>query len=144
MRWFFKLVRTTHAAIYRMSGGRVGNSIAGMPMLLLATKGRRSGRVHSVPLGYMMDQGSYVVIGSYRGSPRHPAWYLNLLNEPQATVQVKSRKIAVVAKTADTGARERLWDCLVAKTPIYKSFQERTNRQIPMVCLTPVNSSIEG
>ena len=141
MRWFFKLVRTTHVAIYRLSGGRVGASLAGMPMLVLATKGRRSGRVHSVPLGYMMEQESYVVIASYRGSPRHPAWYLNLLKEPQATVQVNRRKIAVVARTADAEARERLWTCLVANTPLYKRFQERTKRQIPMVYLTPVASS---
>jgi len=143
VRWFFKLVRTTHAAIYRLSGGRVGASIGGMPMLLLATKGRRSGRAHNVPLGYMMEQDSYVVIASYRGSPRNPAWYLNLLAEPQAFVQVNSRKIAIVATTADNEAREKLWNRLVAKTPIYKRFQERTKRQIPLVYLTPVNSNEE-
>ena len=143
VRWFFKLVRTTHAVIYRWSGGRVGASIAGMPMLILVTKGRRSARVHSVPLGYMMERDSYVVIASYRGSSRHPAWYLNLLNEPQAIVQVKKRRIAVVAKTADAEARERLWTCLVTRTPLYKRFQERTKRKIPMVYLTPVNSGTE-
>lgn len=141
MRWFFKLMRSTHAAVLRLSGGRVGASIAGMPMLILATRGRRSGRVHNVPLGFMMEQDSYVVIASYHGSSKHPAWYLNLLSDSQAIVQVSSRKIAVVARTADADARERLWNCLVAKTPIYQRFQERTNRQIPMVFLTPVNPS---
>ena len=143
MRWFFKLGRTVHAAVYRLSGGRIGASIAGMPMLILATKGRRSGRVHSVPLGYMMERDSYVVIASYRGSPSHPAWYLNLLSEPQAIVQVNRRRIAVVARTADAEAKERLWTCLVTRTPLYKRFQERTTRQIPMVYLTPVTSSTE-
>jgi deazaflavin-dependent oxidoreductase (nitroreductase family) len=114
-----------------------------MPMLILATKGRRSGRVHSVPLGYMMERDSYVVIASYRGSPSHPAWYLNLLSEPQAIVQVNRRRIAVVARTADAEAKERLWTCLVTRTPLYKRFQERTTRQIPMVYLTPVTSSTE-
>lgn len=143
MRWFFKLVRTLHVVIYRLSDGRVGASIAGMPMLILATKGRRSGKAHSVPLGYMTERDSYVVIASYRGSPRHPAWYLNLLNEPQATLQVNRLRIAVVAKTADAEAREKLWTCLVARTPLYKRFQERTDRQIPMVYLTPVNSTTQ-
>ena len=139
MRWFFKLLRTTHVAIYRLSGGRVGASLAGMPMLILTTKGRRSGRAHTVPLGYMMEGDSYVVIASYRGSPRHPAWHLNLLNDPQAFVQVNRRKFAVVAKKAEAESRDRLWTSLVAKTPVYKGFQERTSRQIPMVYLTPVN-----
>ena len=118
----------------------MGASIAGMPMLVLTTKGRRSGRVHTVPLGYMMERDSYVVIASYRGSSRHPAWYLNLLNEPQAIVQVNRRKFAVIAEKADAEARERLWTCLVTNTPLYKRFQDRTNRQIPMVYLTPVTS----
>ena len=141
MRWLFKFGRTVHAAIYRLSGGRVGASIAGMPMLILATKGRRSGRVHSVPLGYMMERDSYVVIASYRGSPGHPAWYLNLLNEPRAMVHVNRRKFAVIAERADAEARERLWTCLVTRTPLYKRFQDRTRRQIPMVYLTPVTSN---
>lgn len=144
MRWFFKLVRTAHAAIFRLTGGRVGASIAGMPMLLLTTKGRRSSRVHNVPLGYLMEQDSFVVIGSYRGSPKHPAWYLNLLSNPQAMAQVGNRKIAVVAKTADGEDKEELWNRLVAKTPIYKRFQDRTSRQIPMVYLTPVDSDGDG
>ena len=140
MRCFFKLVRTTHAAIYRLSGGRVGASIAGMPILLLATIGRRSGRVHNVPLGFIMEQDAYVVIASYRGSTKHPAWYLNLQIEPKATIQVNSRKIAVVATTAEGEARDRLWDRLVAKTPVYQRFQAHTNRQIPMIYLTLVES----
>ncbi len=143
MRWFFKLVRSTHAALFRLSGGRVGASIAGMPMLLLTTRGRRSGRVHSVPLGYMMEEDSYVVIASYRGSPKNPAWYLNLLSEPQVMVQVSNRKIAVVAGTAEGEARERLWNRLVAKTPIYQRFQDRTSRQIPLVYLTPTDSDVD-
>ena len=117
--------------------------MAGMPMLLLATTGRRSGRLHNVPLGYILEQDAYVVIASYRGSPKHPAWYLNLRTEPQALVQVGSEKIKVIAKTADADAREQLWNRLVEKTPIYKRFQARTSRQIPMVYLTPVDLGTE-
>ena len=144
MRWLFKLGRTVHAAIYRFSGGRVGASIGGMAMLILTTKGRRSGRVHRVPLGYIMERDSYVVIASYRGSRSHPAWYLNLLNEPKAIVQVNSVRIAVIARTADAEARERLWACLITMTPWYQRFQHRTNRQIPMVYLTPVPLAPSG
>jgi len=144
MRWFFKLVRSTHATVFRLSGGRIGASIAGMPMLLLTTKGRQSGRAHTVPLGFLMEEHSFVVIASYRGSPRNPAWYLNLQSEPQVTVQVGEQNITVVAKTADAEARARLWNRLVAKTPIYKRFQDRTSRQIPVVYLMPVDSGVEA
>ena len=144
MRWFFKLVRSTHATVFRLSGGRIGASIAGMPILLLTTKGRQSGRAHTVPLGFLMEEDSFVVIASYRGSPRNPAWYLNLQSEPQVTVQVGERNIAVVAKTADAEGRARLWNRLVAKTPIYKRFQDRTSRQIPVVYLMPVDSGVEA
>lgn len=139
VRWFFKLVRTLHALVFRWSGGRVGASIAGMPMLVLTTKGRRTGRVHSIPLGYMTERDSYVVIASYRGSPRNPAWYLNLLQETHAVVQVRNRKFEVVAITADKEARDRLWPRLIEKTPIYKRFQDRTSRPIPLIYLTPVD-----
>ena len=77
-------------------------------------------------------------------SPRNPAWYLNLQSEPQVTVQVGERNIAVVAKTADAEGRARLWNRLVAKTPIYKRFQDRTSRQIPVVYLMPVDSGVEA
>ena len=112
-------------------------------MLLLTTKGRQSGRAHTVPLGFLMEEDLFVVIASYRGSPRNPAWYLNLQNEPQVTVQVGERNIAVIAKTADAEARARLWNQLVAKTPIYQRFQDHTSRQIPVVYLVPVDSGVE-
>ena len=121
----------------------MGASLGGIPVLILTTKGRRSGRVHKVPLGYMMEADSFVVIASYRGSASHPSWYLNLLSEPQASVLVKNRRTAVNAKAAGPEARERLWARLVTRTPSYGRLQDRTDRQFPMVYLTPVTSSAD-
>ena len=106
-------------------------------MLILTSTGRRSGKTHKVPLGYIMDGDSYVVIASYGGSTRNPEWYLNIVSEPRVSVQVKGDRITVTAQTVDTVARERLWTQLVAKAPLYQKFQDRTTRQIPMVLLTP-------
>ena len=138
MRWLFRLAVSIHTAIYRLSGGRVGASIGGMRMLILTTRGRRSGKARSVPLGYILDRDNYVVIASYGGSARHPSWYLNLISEPRGFVQVKGRRIAVTAQVAEPYAREHLWDRLVEKAPLYQKYQDRTKRQIPMVLLTPV------
>ena len=137
MRWLFRVAVRIHTAIYRLSGGRVGASIGGMRMLILTTRGRRSGKARSVPLGYILDRDNYVVIGSYGGSARHPSWYLNLLSEPRGFVH-KGRRIAVTAQVADPTAREHLRDRLVEKAPLYQKYQDRTKRQIPMVLLTPV------
>ena len=137
MRRLFKLVVNIHAAVYRLTGGRVGVSIGGMRMLILTTTGRRSGKAHKVPLGYIMDGGRYVVIASYGGSNRNPDWYLNLVRKPQALAQVRGYRISVTARTADAAARERLWTQLVAKAPIYQKYQDRTTRQIPLLLLTP-------
>jgi len=137
MRRLFKFAVGIHTTIYRLTGGRVGASIGGMRMLILTTTGRRSGKAHEVPLGYLIDGDSYVVIASYGGSARNPDWYLNLVSEPRAFVQVKGHKTAVTAQMADRVDRERLWAQLVAKAPVYQKYQDRTTRQIPMVLLTP-------
>ena len=137
MRRLFKFAIGIHTAVFRLTGGRVGVSIGGMRMLILTTTGRRSGKAHKVPLGYLIDGDSYVVIASYGGSTRNPDWYLNLVRESRAFVQVKAHRIAVTAQTTDTVDRERLWTQLVAKAPLYQKYQDRTTRQIPMVLLTP-------
>jgi deazaflavin-dependent oxidoreductase (nitroreductase family) len=85
----------------------------------------------------MMDQDSYVVIASYGGSATNPSWYLNLIDQPRASVQVKGRKVAVTARTVTAEAREQLWSRLIAKAPLYQKFQDSTARQIPLVLLTP-------
>ena len=136
-RRLFKFVVGIHTTIYRLTGGRVGVSIGGMRMLILTTIGRRSGKAHKVPLGYIMDGDSYVVIASYGGSPRNPDWYLNIECQRRVFVQVNGYRISGTAKIADTDARERLWTQLVAKAPLYQKYQDRTTSQIPMILLTP-------
>ena len=137
MWWLFKIGFNIHTWIYRLSGGRVGASIGGMRMLILTTRGRRSGKAHSVTLGYILDGDSYVVIASNGGSIRNPSWHQNLLSEPHGFVMVKRLRLTVTAKVADPSARERLWNRLVEKAPLYQKYQDRTERQIPMVLLTP-------
>ena len=80
MRFVFLIARTVHGGLYRVSGGRIGAHVAGLPVLLLTTTGRQSGKRRTVPLGYYDDDGhALVVVGSKGGAPQHPAWYVNLI-----------------------------------------------------------------
>ncbi len=118
----------------------MGASIGGMRMLILTTRGRRSGKARSVALGYLEEGASYVVIASYGGSVNHPHWYLNLQKTPLASAQVRGKRLAVQTQTVDAKDRARLWPQLVAKAHLYQHYQDRTQRQIPLVYLTPIDS----
>ena len=127
-----------HVALYRASRGRLGGRIAGgAPVLLLTTTGRKSGKQRMTPLLYLEDAGRYVVIASVGGAPKHPAWYLNLLANPAARIDVGSRKVPVTASTASPDERARLWPLAVQIYAGYDGYQARTTREIPVVILAP-------
>ncbi len=128
-----------HVAVYRASSGRIGGRIAGgAPVLLLTTTGRKSGKQRTTPLLYLEDAGRFVVIASVGGAPKHPAWYLNLRDDPSATIAVGRRKLAVSASTASPEERARLWPLAVAIYAGYDEYQAKTDREIPVVTLEPV------
>ncbi len=134
-----KALSWLHKSLFRASGGRIGRRLpsVGAPMLLLTTTGRNSGRPHTVPLLYLPDDDGFAVIASYGGRPHHPDWYLNLLHEPAAEVQVGERTVAVIAVDARDGERERLWQRALEAYPGYAEYQARTDRVIPVVALRP-------
>jgi len=127
-----------HVALFRASGGRLGGRIAGgAPVLLLTTTGRKSGKQRTTPLLYLADGDRYVVIASVGGAPKHPAWYLNLRDNPSATIEVGRRKLAVTATTASAEERARLWPLAVQIYAGYADYQAKTSREIPVVILAP-------
>ena len=127
-----------HVALYRASRGRLGGRISrGAPVLLLTTTGRKSGKRRTTPLLYLEDGGRYVVIASVGGAPKHPAWYLNLLANPAATIEAGRRNLAVTASTASPEERTRLWPLAVQIYPGYDDYQAKTTREIPVVILAP-------
>jgi deazaflavin-dependent oxidoreductase (nitroreductase family) len=127
-----------HPVVYRLTGGRLLGRIAGVPVLLLMTRGRRSGEVRTKPLLYLAHADAFVVAASYAGEPRHPAWWLNLLADPRAQVQVGSRVVDVRAREAGGDERERLWRAIVAQEASFAEYETRTTRRIPVVVLEPV------
>lgn len=131
------LVGQTHIKAYQESDGEVGYLWNGVPTLLLTVTGRRSGGKHTSALIFARDGEDYLVVASLGGAPRHPLWYLNLQANPEAEIQVKADRIAVVARTASAAEKDRLWQIVVAGWPNYDVYQARTEREIPIVVLSP-------
>ncbi len=137
-RLFYKLIPLIHLFIYRLTHGRLGSEMRGFNVLLLTSVGRKTGKVHTNPLGYFMDGGNYVIIASNAGLDKHPAWYHNLKANPVTTIQVKDQAIKVKAETASASERQRLWAILMKTAPGYADYEKRTSREIPLVVLQPV------
>lgn len=127
-----------HRVLYRASGGRVLGRVAGMPVLLLTTTGRRSGRRRTTPLTFLRDGDALVLVASAGGSDRPPAWSLNLVAQPRAAVRVARSVMAVTARVASPSERARLWPVIVATYPGYARYQSRTARQIDVLLLSPL------
>lgn len=125
-----------HTAVYRASGGRVGHHVPGAPpMLLLEHVGAKSGKQRTHPLAYARDGDDLVIVASKGGYPRHPAWYHNLRAHPDVRVQVGRERRDVRARVATAQERPRLWKKAVKVWPGYDGYQERTDREIPLVVL---------
>lgn len=126
-----------HPKIYRFSGGRLLGHMVGMEVLLLTTRGRRSGKERSTCLTSFRDGEAAVVIGSFLGEARDPGWVHNLRAHPEATLQSGSEVRRVRAREAEGAERERLWARLLEIQPDYREYEGRTSRQIPVVVLEP-------
>jgi deazaflavin-dependent oxidoreductase (nitroreductase family) len=132
-----KLFSRIHVFLYGLSGGRIGGKFKAAPVLLLTTTGRKSGKRRTTPLLYGEDAGRYVVVASVGGAPKHPAWYLNLRDNANATIQVGGRTLGVRAETATPEERARLWPLMTGIYAPYDDYQAKTSREIPIVILTP-------
>jgi deazaflavin-dependent oxidoreductase (nitroreductase family) len=127
-----------HTRRYLATGGREGHEWRpGVPTLLLTTTGRRTGVKRRTALIYGRDNADYVVVASQGGAPRHPAWYLNLEADPNVEIQVFDKVVAATAHPATGAERERLWALMREIWPAYDEYQKRTDRQIPVVVITP-------
>lgn len=137
-RKLFPIFVKANLALYRATGGRVGGSFAGAPVLLLTTTGRRSGKERTTPLLYLADGSSLVVVASAGGASKHPAWYLNLSANPEVEVQIRRDVERRLARTASLEERLELWPKVTAMYGDYETYQRRTEREIPVVILEPL------
>ncbi len=124
-----------HVRVYRETGGEHGYEWRGAHILLLNTIGRKSGEERTMPLIHQVDGDRWVIVASKGGWPEHPAWYQNLEANPDVTIQVKDEVIPVHASVVEGEERARLWSLMTDVWPDYDSYQERTDREIPVVVL---------
>jgi deazaflavin-dependent oxidoreductase (nitroreductase family) len=127
-----------HARRYLASGGTEGHESNGVHTLVLATTGRRSGTPRRTCLIYGTSGGEYVVVASKGGAEEHPAWFLNLEAEPSVGVQVGTRRFTARARVATSVERAPLWAQMVDIFPLYDEYARKTDREIPIVLLTPL------
>jgi deazaflavin-dependent oxidoreductase (nitroreductase family) len=122
----------------------VGGNILGSPILLLTVAGRKSGKRFTTPLLYLRDGEDIVVIASNNGSDRHPQWWLNLRAGSDATAQVMAQHLHVMAHEATGDERQRLWDEITRRFPVYLQYERRTTRRIPVVVLRPAEDAVRS
>lgn len=127
-----------HSSIYRASDGRVWGTMFGGSILLLNTTGRKSGQRRTTPLMYASDGEDLILIASNGGAPNHPAWYLNLMANPEATVEIGDSEIRVRAEEAHQAEKARLWQKMVEMYSGYDNYQRKTKREIPLLVLHPL------
>jgi len=136
-RMMMRMISNTHEFWYRLTGGLIGGRFGRVPILLLTTTGRKSGRRRTTPLVYLADGENMVIIASNGGSDKHPEWWLNLRADPKAEVQVGRDVRAVVAEKASGDERDRLWREVNELYHGYDGYQRSTDREIPVVVLRP-------
>src|SRR5579863_5992028 len=119
--------------LYEETGGREGGTLEGKPVVILTTRGRRTGALRKSPLMRVEHDGRYVVVASMGGAPQHPVWYLNLVADPRVTLQDGDKVMDLRARTATPEEKQQWWPHCVEAWPPYEDYQKKTTRDIPVV-----------
>ncbi len=123
---------------FRAHQGKVGGGFEGKTLLLLHTRGAKSGQERINPVAYVKDQDRYVVIASKGGAPTNPDWYYNILKNPRVSIEVGTEKLQAQANIAEEPERSRLYNKMVDMMPGFDDYRRKTTRKIPVIVLTPL------
>jgi deazaflavin-dependent oxidoreductase (nitroreductase family) len=130
-------IAADQVAQYEASGGAEGATLEGKPVVILTTKGRRSGKLRKTPLMRVEHEGSYAVVASLGGAPKHPVWYFNLLEHPHVELQDGAQVHELRAREVHDDEKRRWWERATEVWPSYDDYQASTDREIPVVVLEP-------
>ena len=133
----FRFFLAIYVFLYRLTGGKFGSQVQGLPVLLLTTMGRKTGKKRITPLGYLQHDGSYAITATNAGFDTHPAWFHNLKSHPQVALQIGNKRLTAIAELANPTLRQQLWAKFVERAPGYGAYEKRTTREIPIVLLRP-------
>ncbi|EKX62371.1 nitroreductase family deazaflavin-dependent oxidoreductase [Streptomyces ipomoeae] len=127
--------------LYESSGGTEGTTLrdTGMPVVILTTRGARSGKIRKTPVMRVEHDGRYAVVASLGGAPKHPVWYHNLKSDPHVELQDGPRRQDMTAREVTGDEKDVWWERAVAAYPPYADYQEKTERVIPVFVLEPVD-----
>ena len=125
------------AALYERTDGREGNTMKGLPIVVVTNTGARTGAVHKTPVMRVEHDGRYAVVASKGGAPLHPRWYHNLVAHPEVQLQDGAHRGTYLAHVASGTERDEWWARSVQAYPEYAEYQRRTERQIPVFVLVP-------
>ncbi|GHO50630.1 nitroreductase/quinone reductase family protein [Ktedonospora formicarum] len=126
-----------HVVLYRLSGGKLGGTILGLPVLLLTTIGRKSGKQHTTPIAYFPNGDGYMIVASNQGQGKLPNWWLNMRESKQAQIEIGRKRMRVSVRQTSPEERQRLWPIVVASLSNYERYQQSTSYPIPLIFLHP-------
>jgi deazaflavin-dependent oxidoreductase (nitroreductase family) len=135
-----RIVTDLHIGVYRMSMGKVVNRVANLPLLLITTYGRKSGKSRTSPIVYIQEGQAYLVAASAGGMDWHPDWYLNIRQTPQAKIEIGGKVFDVRAEITTGEERTRLYEKFKAASNNFVKYEASTSRVIPVVRLIPNDS----
>ncbi|ATL32538.1 AclJ [Streptomyces formicae] len=132
--------------LYESSGGTQGTTLwdTGLPVVILTTRGVKSGKIRKVPLMRVEHEGRYAAVASKGGFPRHPVWYFNLKSDPHVVLQDGATLQDMTAREVTGDEKAEWWERAVAAFPTYAEYQEKTDRVIPVFVLEPAASPAGG
>ncbi len=130
------LIPRVNVIVYRLSKGRFGGTQQDLPVLILHTVGRKSGKARQTPLIYLPDGDDYVIVASRGGSDAPPAWWLNLQAAPETTIEIRGSQRRATARKATAEEKAAYWPRLTAGYSFYDDYQARTTREIAVIVLT--------
>jgi F420H(2)-dependent quinone reductase len=132
-----KLISKLNVLLYRLSGGKIMGKMSGTPICLVTMTGRKSGRKITLPLMYNPNGDTVILVASLGGAPKSPVWYHNLVANPLVEIQIGSKRRKMSVKQASPEEKKALWPAIVANFPNYELYQERTERDIPVMICSP-------
>jgi deazaflavin-dependent oxidoreductase (nitroreductase family) len=134
IKWFMSI----NAFFIRISRGRIGSKLGTQTILILHTVGRKSGLERVIPIAYFDYEGKYLIVASNWGKDKNADWYFNIINQPRVEIDVRGKKVSVMAREAQGSEYEALWKFASGRHPQYLDYQKMTARHIPIVVLESV------
>jgi len=138
-KFIVKIVMSIQTFFFRLTNGKLFSEMRGMPILLLNTKGRKTGKIRTTPVMYIRNREDYIVTASNNGLKKHPGWLYNIKASPEVEIEVPGKKLNVKAKLANDSERKEYWQDLISRASFFESYKKTAERTIHMVVLHPEN-----